>query len=348
MKVNKKIIYNLEKCYSIAPLFYKNKNHILVAAEKINDCILFDMDGNKIETIWNQPGGVMTMVQVPNTDGQFLATHKFYSPNDSKDAKIIIATPNNNSWDIKTLVDLPHIHRFDILERNGIKYLIACTLKSGHQYKDDWSSPGKVYVGILPDDLSQFNDDNQLKLSVIKDDMLKNHGYCRLEEDGINKAIICCKQGVFKFSPPAQIEDSWDIEKLLDIPASDAVLIDIDEDGEKELFTISPFHGDCISIYKKINNKFEKVYTYDNNPKFAHSIWSGTICNKPVVVIGHREADKNIILFQYDKNNNNYKYEIIDSQCGSANIYKFEQNNKEFLLSTNREINEVAIYEIDL
>ena len=53
--MNKKVLANLEKCYSIAPLHYKNADHILVAAEKTDRCILFDINGNEEETVWEGP-----------------------------------------------------------------------------------------------------------------------------------------------------------------------------------------------------------------------------------------------------------------------------------------------------
>ena len=138
MKVNKIKTHELEKCYSICPLTYNGTEHMLVAAEKVNKCLLFDLDGNLEETVWDEPGGVMTMVQIPGSNGEFLATHKFYSPNDSKEAKIILASPKGkNDWVVKTIVDLPFVHRFDILTRGGVNYIIACALKSGHEFKDD-------------------------------------------------------------------------------------------------------------------------------------------------------------------------------------------------------------------
>lgn len=347
MTIEKKKISDLTKCYSIAPLEYKGKKHFLVAAEKTDKCLLFDEEGNQEDVIWEEPGGVMTMVQVPGTDGQFLATHKFYSPNDSKEAKIVAVTPQDDGkWGVKTLAPLPFVHRFDILVRNGVKYLIACTLKSGHEYKDDWRFCGKVYGGILPDDLSGFDEEHPLKLDIIKDGLLKNHGYYRVEQDGIMTGIISCEDGVFQFTPPADAEGEWKIETLITDPAGDAVLLDLDGDGERELAVIAPFHGDRIRFYKKQDGIYKLHYEFCEKRDFLHSIYGGMLCGRPVLITGHRKAERDLMVFFYEPEKRAYGMDYIDRNCGSANVYHFAKDGADYLVSANREIDEVALYKI--
>ena len=347
MKVEKKVISNLEKCYAIAPLQYHGEPHFLVAAEKKERCLLFDLDGNEKDVVWREPGGVMTMAQVPGSTGQFLATQKFYSPNEAAEAKIAVVTPiEKGNWEIRTLVDLPFVHRFDVLVRNGVKYLIACTVKSACEYDEDWRSPGKVYAAILPDDLSGFDDAHQLPLTVVKDNLTKNHGYYRTEENGVPCCIISTDNGVFLFTPPESPEGKWTIKELISDAASDAVLVDFDGDGERELAVLAPFHGDTIRFYKKKDGVFELEYEFEEKREFLHSIYGGMLAGKPVFVTGHRKGQRDLMMFSYNKEKGTYEMEYIDRDCGSANVYHYVKDGEDMLVSTNREIDEAALYTI--
>ncbi len=348
MRAKKTVIAELEKCYSIAPLHYNGTDHFLVAAEKHDRCILFDQEGREEETVWTEPGGVMTMVQVPGTNGQFLATHRFYSPNDSKEAEIVIVTPRGkNQWEVRTLVKLPHVHRFDILERGGVRYLIACTLKSGHAYKDDWTKPGKVYGAVLPESLEGFCAENPLELCVLKDQMLKNHGYYRIEDQGIETGLVSADNGIFQFVPPAAPDQDWEIRPILATAASDAVMVDLDGDGEKEMAVLSPFHGDQISIYKKQNGVYEKVYDYEKPAEFTHAIFGGVLCGQPAVVVGHRKGERNLLVFTWNKAAQAYQAQVLDRDCGPANVYHYQNGGRDIIISANREINEIAMYQLE-
>lgn len=348
MKFQKKVISHLNKCYSIASLRSQDKLCFLVAAEKNDPCFLFDTTGRKLETVWNGPGGVMSMVQLPDREDAFLATQRFYSPNDSADACIIMASrTKNHTWQTHTLCRLPFVHRFDILTVNHVRYLIACTLKSGHSSKDDWSSPGKVYAAVLPENLNIYNEPNPLLLTVLKDGLFKNHGYCRITEDGRESSLIASQNGVFQFLPPSAPDQDWKILQLLAEPASDAVLIDMDQDGKKELVTLSPFHGDTITFYHQEDNHWEPVYTYPAKAEFSHAIWAGSIGSVNAVIIGHRKGSRDLLLFTYDTASSTYQYQKIDEDCGAANVLVLQDERRQFLVAANREIDEVALYEIE-
>ena len=346
MKVNKIKTHELEKCYSICPLTYNGKEHMLVAAEKVNKCLLFDLDGNLEETVWDGPGGTMTMVQVPGSNGEFMATHLFYSPNDSKNAKIVLASPKGkDDWEIKTLVDLPFVHRFDILTSNGVNYLIACALKSGHEFKDDWSMPGKIWVCELPEDLSEINEKNQLKLTALAEGLLKNHGYCRVEEaDGV-WAAVAAETGIYKVVPPAEKGGEWSVEMITEDPASDMAFGDFDGDGEAEMLVMTPFHGEIIKIYKKVDGKYTCVHTFEETYEFAHGIWGANIYGQDMVIVGHRKGKRDLLACKYD--GNGYVMELLDSDVGPANVRVYNKGDKLGLVSTNREIDEIAFYEIE-
>ena len=197
MKVEKKVISELNKCYSMSELDYKGEHCFLVAAEKQDPCYLFSEDGERLETVWEEPGGVMTMTLVPErNDGQFLATHKFYSPNDSLEAKIVIVTPKSkDNWEVRTLCNAPFVHRFGILRRGGMNYLIVCCLKTGHEYKNDWRFPGACYGAVLPEDLSGYDESHPLKLTKLMGNMLKNHGYSKVNYGGYEAALVGWRKG---------------------------------------------------------------------------------------------------------------------------------------------------------
>lgn len=341
MKLNRIRSHELEKCYCAAPLIYNKKLHILVAAEKVNKCLLFDPLGNQEDTIWDGPGGTMSIVQIPEKDGEFLATHMFYSPNDSQNARIVYVKPNSKTgWDVQTIVDLPFVHRFDILKRGGKNYIIACTVKSDHHYKDDWRFPGKIFVCELP---NEFAEGIYLEMHEIKSGLIKNHGYCKKTDQNGEYAVVSSESGIYRVIPPSMINEDWEACKILDEPASDVAFADLDGDGEDELLVITPFHGDTIKIFKKEDEEYREVFAFNKKYEFSHALWAGRIFGKDIAFLGHRKGERNLVRLYYD---NGYRAETLDHDVGPANFLCYSYNGREYLVSTNREINEIAFYEI--
>ena len=115
------------------------------------------------------------------------------------------------------------MRRFDIISRNGVNYVIACTLKSGHEYKEDWRSPGKIQVCVLPEDLSSV--------------------------DEVLRSYVAVNEGVFECIPPESEEGTWEIKQILDEASSDMAFADFDNDGEDYILSANR-EIDEIALYK--------------------------------------------------------------------------------------------------
>ena len=343
MIVEKKVLGELTLCYCVAPLMHQGKRYFLVASEKQHPCLLFDEQGNCVDKVWDGPGGTMTIVQAPGLDGAFLATHRFYSPNDNKAASIVLCRYEAGEWRVRTLLELPGVHRFDVLERNGVHYLLACTIKSDYEYKDDWRFPGKVWAALLPADLLSLPEDFRLEVKPIREGLTKNHGYSRDGQTG----LVTAQEGVFRFTPPERPEGEWTVEQLLDEPTSDALLLDLDGDGEKELLTLSPFHGDTLRVFKpvgahSVRPQYEQVFEYEKKIPFAHAICGASPDGTQVAVIGHRKEDRDLLCVRFVEGE--YRVELLDHDVGPANALSYQLKGETKVLSANRETNEIALY----
>ena len=346
LKAEKKVLGELTKCYSLAHVVDEGKDYLVCAAEKTDPCYMFDYEGNLVKKLWDGPGGVMTLEQFPSDEFILLATWKFYGPNDSKEAKIVYYTKDGDELKCNVLCDLPFVHRFGLVNRNGVNYIVACTLKSAHAFKNDWTCPGRIWVGELPNDIHQFNEENQLELTPLVSGLFRNHGFCKGKDDGYDFAVVGSDQGVMKVIPPQEKGGEWSVETLLKINTSDMLYEDFDGDGERELLVMSPFHGDTLEIYHLNNGKYEKVYEHPEKLPFLHAIYPCEINGKKYGIIGNREGDRVLFAIYYDENKKDYAIDLLDEGAGPANAMFYKDGEKNMVMAANRETNEIAIYEL--
>ncbi len=115
--------------------------------------------------------------------------------------------------------------RFDNLERNGVHIiLIACALNSVMSTRGIGHAGNVLLLPFLPEDLSGFDENHQLKLEVLKDEMLKKS---RLLQDIRNRykdtCVISADCGVYLFTPPAKPNEPWELKQMIDTLPDDAV-----------------------------------------------------------------------------------------------------------------------------
>lgn len=342
MKIEKKVLGSLDKVYAVSPVIVCGETRLLYATEGAGACYQYRGDDYTQSAVWDNPGGTMTIVPIPGKGGDFLAVQNFFPTFQGQKATIAWVSPRaDGRWDVTTILALPFVHRMDVISVNGVNHFIAATICSSKQSRDDWSDPGKVWVGILPNDPIA-----KMDIRILKDGLVRNHGYNRLMWKGTERAFITCEQGVFILTPPGDVNSEWQMEKLLDREVSDIAICDIDEDGEVELLTIEPFHGQTIAISKKIGDAYEVVWKYEDQPvEFGHIAWGGLLAGKPTFLCGFRRLAADFFYVRCSsKNPLRFETTMIEKGVGPANVSVIHESDRDLILSSNRAVGEAVLY----
>lgn len=331
----------MDHCYAASAFPVKGRMQYLFAAENDNPCYAFDAETKKRTTIWEHPGGTMSMVPIPGTDGEFLAVQNFRSGFMAQDTTLVWAKPNGDNWEVTTILKHPFIHRFDILSAGGVNYLLVCTLATTKKNKEDWSNPGKLWAGILPQDLTQ-----PIQLEIICEDLLKNHGYFRVPWGGRLAGMSASENGILVSTPPQSPEDSWKVETVISRPVSEIAVTDLDGDRQLEIASIEPFHGNAFVINRKTAAGWKEAYRYRGDFDFGHVVWGGMLRGIPTFIGGARRGAKELFCVCWNHDSETFTTTVIDSGGGPSNVAVVNGKDEDIILCANREAAQAVLYHV--
>jgi len=311
----------------------------LLATDDFGPCYCIDGETLDCETVWEGPGGTMSIIPLPDTNGEFLASQRFLPGFAALHARIVRMTRENGRWKEQLWMELPYVHRFDLLRRGDQYYFLGCILSTTEQEQVDWSKPGTLVAAPVDAGFAP-----PAALETIAVGMSRNHGYCRVERDSFSEGYTACDQGVFRVAPPEAPGQGWTVEQLLKAAASDVAVCDLDGDGQEELAVIEPFHGNAFVIYKKLEGEYREIYRYPAPVDFLHAIWGGRLCGEAVFLAGCRSLNKELFLVRWTPDGP--KEQIIEQGFGPSNVSVFGDGETDCILTANRQSDEGALFTV--
>ena len=335
----------IEKCYSTLGMEIEGKPQLFFGGEGVGFvCAYSGENFDRCDVIWEGGGGTMSIVPMPGHEGWLLASRGFRSMVDCGGSTIEIIRRKDGKFSHEPIATVDYLHRFDtLLAPDGTRYIIAASLHSGKENNEDWSTPGYLYAGVLPEDVeSSFT----VEMTRLPGELYMNHGFCKAQWKGRDAAFISSREGLFVVLPPEKPESDWCAELLLPFPVSDIAIADVDGDGEMEIAALLPFHGDQFKIYhrEKGAGAYQEVYSHISKNDFYHAIISGKIQGERLFAVGARGGAGEVFLVRWDAKDKAYVSQLVESGPGCSNLSLLNTEDGDLLLSANRTTDTASVY----
>lgn len=334
--MKKKVILNIESVYTSNAFQIGSETFVAAGSETLPEVYLYNLNTGVSSLVNDCPGGVMSFIPVPGSPDLFFSIMGLYPPFIGADAGVFMHRRSDEGWITNKAMELPFAHRCEIIHRNGKNYLFAVSVSKHKENPADWSKSGEMYLVRLDENPGQ-----KLEAEMIDNNIVRNHGMLKAEIDGVETLCVSGAEGIFYLEQLPG--DKWVKKQLFDKEVSEFGFVDLDGDGEKELVTIEPFHGQSLNVYKRNGSNWDLKYS--DTLSFGHGLSCGMFNSEPVIVVGNRRGSFTLDLFKaIDLASGKFSREVIEEDAGPTQTQVFTANKIDYILSSNQKKNEVAIY----
>jgi len=246
-------------------------------------------------------------------------------------------------WVSAKLVDLPFAHRIDFAVKSGARYLMAASLAADKRDPADWSRPGTLYACRVP-----TRPQDRWSLQPVLQGIHRNHGLLVSRFQGRESILVSGTEGLFAADLTQQGSD-WTFRTILPVEVSEMAILDVDGDGEEELVTIEPFHGNLLRVYRPTPDGYEKAW--EGGLAFGHGLVAGRFGGAPGILVSNRAEPRDLLLFQFPHGPAGRRLAepartVVDPGAGAANMLVMTRDNEDLIFSTNQSAGEIAVYSV--
>jgi hypothetical protein len=334
--LTKQTILKIKNVYT-ANAFQTTEGYFIGAGSETEpDVQLYDLANEKAETVGDCPGGMMSFIPVPDHPDSFVTIMGLFPPFKGKTAGIYLHQKSGSDWKTVKALELPFAHRCEFISHRGNHCLIAAAVSKYKEDPADWSRPGIVQVVSLGD-----GPEPAWQSEIIDTGITRNHGMTKTEINGHETICVSGAEGIFSIVPGQ--EDQWNVNSIFEKEVSEMTFIDLDGDGNREMVTVEPFHGNTLNIYKYSGSGWE--LRFSDSLSFGHGLSSGVFNSTPTIVVGSRRGSfalETITVSDLAKGAVTRK--VIEEDAGPTQTQVFSYGSVDYIMSANQGKNEVALY----
>jgi len=332
MTFEKTVVHAMSMPYAIGPLGPGPSPAVACATEDHGAVVRIDPPYSEARLLAPGPGGCMALVFDPEAPSDLYAISGCFLGYRFQGAGI---DRIRGGGPPERLLALPFAHRIGFARRGGQRYLLAASLAADKKDPSDWSQPGAVYAAELAADPTA-----RLRLEPVVTGLHKNHGFLLAVLDGRPSLLIGATEGLLAIDLGGP--SGWPVRQVLPGETSEVALFDLDGDGQDELVTIEPFHGNALRAYRRSATGW--VMFWEAELSFGHCLVAGPFQGRRTVLASSRAGGKELLLFVFDRPRGQPRRIVVEAGAGAANMIVLSHGGTDRILSTNQAAGQIALY----